>query len=132
MRTPSSRSRIRPPAVVLALLVLAAAAWITATGLASATTSASHHAAKLVLKSHDPATVSGTGFNPRARVRVTFVAAQTFVRRPVTNSLGAFTTTFPTVVDRCSGYSVSASQPGRATVVLRGPAKPECAPASTP
>jgi hypothetical protein len=131
MRTPSSRSRFRRPGAVLALLVLAAAAWIAATGLASANSS-SHRAARLVLKRNDPATVSGTGFKPRSRVRVTFVGAQTFVRRPATTTLGAFTATFPTVVDRCSAFSVSASQPGRATVVLRSPAKPECAPASTP
>ena len=131
MRTPWSRSRFRRAAAILGLLVLAAAAWIAAAGLATATTSG-QHAARLVLKRHDPATVSGTGFKPRSRVRVTFVGAQKYVRRPVTNSLGAFTATFPTVVDRCSGFSVSASQPGLATVVIRSPARPECAPASTP
>jgi hypothetical protein len=131
MRTPSSRSRSHRTGAVLTLLVLAAAAWVAATGLASANTSG-HRAAKLVLRSGDPAIVDGTGFKPRSRVRVTFVGAQTFVRRPVTNSLGAFTATFPTVVDRCSGFSVTASQPGRATVVLANRPKPECAPASTP
>ena len=129
MRTPSSRTRFRRPGAVLALVVLAAAAWIAATGLASASTSG-HRAAKLALVGHDPATVRGTGFKPRARVRVTFDGTQ--VRRPVTNAQGAFTATFQTVVDRCTTWSVTASQPGRATVVLRGPAKPECAPASTP
>ena len=131
MRTASSWSRFRRSGALLVLVVLAAAAWTAATGLASATTSG-HRAAKLVLGSHDPATVSGTGFRTRSRVRVTYVGAQTFVRRPVTNSIGAFTATFPTVVDRCSGFTVSASQPGRATIVLRSPARPECAPASTP
>ena len=131
MRTPSSRSRFLRAAVIPALLVLAAAASIAATGLASANTSG-HRAAKLVLKSHDPATVSGTGFKPRSRVRVTFSSAQTFVRRPMTNALGAFTATFPTVVDRCTAFSVAAIQPGRATVVLRSPPRPECAPAATP
>jgi hypothetical protein len=130
MRTPSSRSRFRRTAAIPVLLVLAAA-WIAATGLAGATTSA-HRAAKLVLRSHDPATVNGTGFKARSRVRVTYAGAQTFVRRPGTNSLGAFTTTFPTVVDRCSGFTVSASQPERAPIVLRSPARPECTPASTP
>lgn len=131
MRTPSSRSRFPRPAAILVLLALAAAASIAATGLASATTGG-HRAPKLVLKSHDPATVSGTGFKPRTRVRVTFAGAQTLLRRAMTNSLGAFTATFPTVVDRCTAFSVSASQPGRATVVLRSPAKPECAPMATP
>jgi hypothetical protein len=131
MRTPSSWSRSRRSGAVLVLVVLAAATWSAVTGLASATTSG-HRAAKLVLKAHDPATVSGSGFTARSRVRVTYDGAETFVRRPVTNSIGAFTTTFPTVVDRCSGFTVSASQPGRATIVLRSPARPECAPASTP
>ena len=72
MRTPPSRSRFRRPAAILVLLVLAAAAWIAATGLAGATTSG-HRAAKLVLRSHDPATVNGTGFKARSRVRVTYV-----------------------------------------------------------
>jgi hypothetical protein len=111
------------------VLALAAAAWIAATGLASANTSG--HLGKLVLKSQDPATVSGSGFRAHKRVRVTFVSTRTFVRRPMTNSLGRFTTTFPTAIDRCTAFSVTASQPGRATVVLRGGAKPACAPMST-
>jgi len=132
MRIALSRPRSRRFAAILALLVLAAVASIAANGLASASTSGSRGKARLALKRYDPATVSGTGFKPRARVRVTFAGAQTFVRRPMTNSLGAFTATFPTVADRCTSWSVTASQPGRATVVLRGPAKPACAPMSTP
>ena len=81
MRTPSSRSRFRRPGAILALLVLAAAAWIAATGLASANTSG-HRAAKLALVGRDPATVRGTGFKPRTRVRVTFDGTQALVRRP--------------------------------------------------
>jgi hypothetical protein len=112
------------------LLLLAAVAWIAASSLASASTP-SLSTARLVLRHQDPATVSGTGFKPRTRIRVTFVGTETFVHRPVTNSQGAFTTTFQTAVDRCTAWSVTANQPGRAAVVLRGP-KPECAPASTP
>ena len=130
MRTAFSRARPRRVGAILALLLLAAVALIAANGLASASTSTSG-AARLVLKQQDPATVSGSGFKPRARVRVTFVGSQTFVRRPVTNSRGAFTATFPTVADRCTSWSVTASQPGRAAERLRGP-KAECAPASTP
>jgi len=112
------------------LFLLAAVASIAANGLASASTS-SGGGARLVLKQKGPATVRGTGFKPRARVRVTFVGMQTVVRRPVTNSQGAFTATFPTVVDRCSAWYVTASQPGRSTVILRGPSKPMCDPSST-
>ncbi len=131
MRRAFRRPRPRRFGAILALLLLAAAASIAANGLASASTS-SGGGARLVLKQHDPATVRGAGFKAQARVRVTFRGAQTFVRRPVTNSQGAFTATFPTVADRCTAWSVTASQPGRSAVVLRGPAKPECAPASTP
>jgi uncharacterized protein (DUF58 family) len=129
MRTALSRPRPRRAGAILAFL-LAAVASIAANGLASASTS-SGGAARLVLKEQNPATVSGTGFKLRARVRVTFVGTQTFVRRPVTNSRGAFTATFPTIADRCTSWSVTAIQPGRASVRLRGP-KAECAPASTP
>ena len=130
MRTPVSPPRPRRFGATLALLLLACAAVIAASSLASANTGR-HRTAKLVLKRRDPATVSGTGFKARHRVRLKFVAARTYVRRPVTNARGAFTMTFPTVVDRCTAWSVSASQRGRATVVLRGP-RPQCAPASTP
>ena len=131
MRTAFSRPRPRRFGAILALLVLATVASIAANGLASASTT-SGGAARLVLKQHSPATVRGTGFTPRTRVRVTFVGTQTVVRRPVTNPRGAFTATFPTVVDRCSAWYVTASQPGRSTVILRGPAQPMCDPSSTP
>jgi hypothetical protein len=59
------------------------------------------------------------------------IARQTFSRYAVVNRAGTFTTAFPAAIDRCSSWSVSASQRHHPTVVLRGP-KPECAPASTP
>ena len=133
MRRRLSRPRPRRFVSILALVLFAAVAAMAVNGLASASTSTgSGGTGRLVLKHRDPATVSGTGFKPRTRVRVTFVGTQTVVHRPVTNALGAFTTTFPMGVDRCSGWSVSASQPGRATIILRGRAEPMCAPMSTP
>jgi hypothetical protein len=131
MRRAFRRPRPRRFGAILALLLGVAVASIAVNGLASASTSKGN-AGRLVLKREDPATVSGTGFKPRARVRVTFVGTQRFVRRPVTNAQGAFTATFPTVTDRCTAWVVTASQPGRAAVVLRGAARPECTPMSMP
>jgi hypothetical protein len=131
MRTPSSRARPRRFGAILALLLLAAAASVAISGLASANTK-THRAARLILKRTNPATVRGTGFRAHKAVRVKFVSAQTVVRHPVTNGQGSFTATFPAVIDRCSVYFVTATQPGRAQVVLRGRPRPECAPARTP
>jgi hypothetical protein len=110
--------------LAVVLLLLAAAATL-ATGAPRA-----HQArAALVLAKRNPATVRGTGFKPNRHVRVTLLGARKAVRRPLANSHGAFTATFSSVViDRCSGWTVTASQPGRATVILHGP-KPECPPA---
>ena len=131
MRIPSSRARSRRFGAILILLLLAAATSVVISGLASAKTH-SRGGARLTLKRTYPATVSGSGFKAHRAVRVKFVGAQTFVRHPVTNGKGAFTAKFPTVVDRCSAWSVTASQRGRATVVLRGRPLAECAPARTP
>jgi hypothetical protein len=77
-------------------------------------------------------TVAGRHFKPRTRVRVTLAVTGTQSRKVQTDAQGAFTTTFSTAIDRCSSWSVTASQPGRAPVVIRGGAKPQCAPAGTP
>ena len=128
MRTALSRSRFRLAGIFVVLLVALGLAAALATGAPTARQAR----AALAVTNHHPATVRGTGFKPSTRVKVTMVEGQTLVRRPLTNSSGTFTTSFPMVIDRCSGFMISASQPGRATVVLRSPAKPECAPASTP
>jgi hypothetical protein len=109
----------------VALLLLLATAATLAIGAPRA-----HQArAALVLTKRSPVTVRGTGFKPNTRVRVTLLEARKAVRRPLANSRGAFTATFASVViDRCSGWTVTANQPGRATVILHAP-KPECAPA---
>jgi hypothetical protein len=86
----------------------------------------------LTLTRRNPVTVSGHGFRPRARVHVRLIATRTLSRTTKANRAGAFFVTFPTVIDRCSSWSISAAQPYSPTAVLRGPAKPECAPASTP
>ena len=128
MRTRLSRSHFHFAGILVVLPVLLGAVAALASGAPTA-----HQArATLVLTSRHPATVRGTGFKPSTRVRVTLLDGQKLVRRPLTNGNGTFTTSFPMVIDRCSVWSISASQPGRAPLVLRSPAKPECAPASTP
>ena len=124
MRAAFSRPRVRLTAALVVLVALLGAAAALASGAQSA-----HQArAALTLTSHDPVTVRGTGFKPNARVRVALLDGRTLVRRPVTNARGAFTTTFSAAIDRCSAWSITATQPGRAPVVVRG-AKPQCAPA---
>jgi hypothetical protein len=88
--------------------------------------------AHLTLVKGNPVTVSGRGFRARVRVHLILVDRGTLARRPEANRNGAFTVTFPTALDRCSGWSVTATQSGRAMVVLRSPAKPECAPMHAP
>jgi hypothetical protein len=126
---------LTPPARRVLAMVMTMALIIGAASLltnASAAPRASGSGARLVLTSKDPITVSGHGFRPRARVHVRLVMERTFSRSPLVNRHGAFTVSFPAVIDRCSTWSLSAGQPHQTTVVLRGPAKPECAPASAP
>ncbi|HYZ81337.1 MAG TPA: hypothetical protein VE571_08725, partial [Solirubrobacteraceae bacterium] len=85
------------------------------------------------MTARSPATVAGRGFKPHTRVHVRLtVVDRTLSRRPLANRAGAFSVQFPTVIDRCSGFTVTASQQNHPAVVLRSPAKPACAPASTP
>lgn len=124
MRTAVRRSHIRLAGAFVALLVLLGAAATLAIGAPRA-----HQArATLVMTTRNPVSVRGTGFRAHTRVRVTLFAPQKQVRRPLTNSRGTFTANFSAVIDRCSGWTVTAAQPGRATVVLHG-ARPECPPA---
>jgi hypothetical protein len=88
--------------------------------------------AHLALVKGNPVTVSGHGFRPRVRVHLVLVDQGTLTRRLLTNRNGRFTVTFPAALDRCSFWSVTATQPGRSMVILRSPAKPECAPLGTP
>src|SRR5690349_24112473 len=99
--------------MVVALLALLA----TAATLAIGASRALQARAALVIARRNPVTVRGTGFRSHTPVRVTLVEAQKLVRRPLTSSRGTFTATFSAVLDRCSGWTITASQPGRATVI---------------
>jgi hypothetical protein len=102
-------------------------------GIASATTdSAKRSRPTLRMVRLNPATVAGRGFTPHRRVHVRLMTGSTLSRRPLANGAGRFTVQFQTVIDRCSGFTVTASQPNHAAVVLHAPPKPECAPAMTP
>ncbi len=87
-----------------------------------------HATPSLAVTSRQPLTIRGRGFRPRGGVRITLTAEHTAVRRLRANRQGAFTVTFSTAVDRCTSWSVSASQQRRVVAVLHG-SKPECPPA---
>jgi hypothetical protein len=126
--TPSRRRRVGAALATAALLAVAAIV-----GIASASTDrAKRSGPSLRMVRGNPATIAGRGFTPHRRVHLRLLVGQTLSRTPVANGAGAFTVQFPTVIDRCSGFTVTASQPNHATVVLRSPAKPACAPAGSP
>ncbi len=127
--TQLARRRTAAVIVTAGLLVLGPS---ILSGASAAPQRSKHSTTRLTLTRRNPVTVSGHGFRPRARVHVRLVATRTLSRTPTANQAGAFTVTFPVVIDRCSAWSVSAAQPHRATAVLRAPPKPECAPASAP
>jgi hypothetical protein len=124
-------TRRRTAAVVAALGLIVAVASLLVGGSATA-----HRtkpvAPSLTLARRSPVLVSGHNFQPRSRVHLRLVAGQTLTRNATANRRGAFTARFSAVIDRCSSWSITASQRHHSAVVLRGPAKPECAPASTP
>jgi hypothetical protein len=126
--TPSRRRRSFAALVTAGLLAVTAIV-----GIASATADhAKRSSPSLRMIHRNPATVAGRGFKPDRRVHVRLVVGHTLSRRPLANRAGAFTVQFPTVIDRCSGFTVTASQQNHPAVVLQAPPKPECAPASTP
>jgi hypothetical protein len=123
--TPSRRRRLSLVLVTAGLLAVPAIV-----GIASATTDqAGTSRASLRMVRLNPVTIAGHGFKAHRRVQVRLMVGHTISRRPLANGAGAFTVQFPTVVDRCSGFRVTASQQNRPTVVLQVPPKPACAPA---
>ena len=123
--TPSRRRRLI--AVIAAAGLLAVAAIV---GIASATTdSVKRSHATLRMTRLNPMTIAGRGFKPHRRVIVRLLGEQTQSRRPLANGAGSFTVQFPVVVDRCSGFTVTASQQNNVVALLRSPARPACAPA---
>ncbi|MGZ4170268.1 MAG: hypothetical protein ACXVRW_06695 [Solirubrobacteraceae bacterium] len=128
MQMPLALSPRRGALFVTMLTVLIAGAL----ALSSASGAGVRPVAHLALVKSNPVTVSGRGFRPRVRVQLRLVANTTLSRRPLAGRNGTFTVTFPAVIDRCSGWRVTATQPGRAPVMLRSPPKPECAPLRAP
>jgi|SRR5689334_15280210 len=131
MRLPLTLSRRRRLTALLVTAALLAVAAIV--GIASATTDqASTSRASLRMVRLNPLTITGHGFKAHRRVHVRLMVGHTISRRPLANRSGSFTVRFPTVIDRCSGFTVTASQQNRPAVVLHAPPKPACAPAMTP
>jgi hypothetical protein len=113
-------------AAALALLICGALILSNASGAGA------RPVAHLTLIKANPVTVSGRGFRAHVRVHLVLTADGTSTRQPRANRAGRFTVTFATALDRCSGWRVTATQPGRSMVVLRSPPKPECAPLRAP
>jgi hypothetical protein len=86
----------------------------------------------LTLTNRNPLTVAGRHFTPRVKVRLVVSASGRQSQRVTPNRRGAFTATFTTAIDRCTIWSVTATQSGQARVLIRGGAKPGCAPAGAP
>jgi hypothetical protein len=128
MRAPLNRSRVRLIAVVVGALAPFIVAGSSLSGAHATAHPARHATPRLRLADRNPATVRGTGFRARSHIRVTLTAGQKFVRRLTASRQGAFTVAFPTAVDRCTVWSVSATPERGASVMLHG-AKPECPPA---
>lgn len=85
-------------------------------------------APRLIPVSSHPLTIQGRHFKPHSHVRVTLTSLVKTTKRVTVKSNGRFTVTFSTVLDRCTQWTVKATQPGRAPVFVRGP-RPQCAPA---
>ena len=109
-------------ALILALIL---AGWLV--GPAPAAGRPAAHRAIALIRS-DPATVRGTGFPARSRLGVALAARHEYVLHVRVSRAGTFTATFPTIVDRCTGWTVTVTQAGAPRLVVRGP-RPECAPA---
>jgi hypothetical protein len=128
MQIPLAHSPRRAALVTAALALMIWGAVI----LSNASGAGARPVAHLTLVKANPVTISGRGFRPHVRVHLVLTAHGTVVRRPMANGTGRFTVTFPTALDRCSGWMVTAAERGRSMVVLRSPAKPECAPLLAP
>jgi hypothetical protein len=121
-----TRPALRRAAAVIAILALAIAAAAILVGAPATAKRSKPPAPRLMLVRRDPATVIGRHFAPRARVHVGVASGPTLTRNPMTDRRGTFTVVFPTIVDRCSSITITASQKHHRTVVLA--AKPECPP----
>jgi hypothetical protein len=128
MQIPPAPVHRRAALLVLTLALLVCGGLV----LSRASGAGARPVAHLALVNGNPVTVSGRGFRPRVRVHLVLVDQGMVKRSPLANHSGRFTVSFATALDRCSFWSVTATQPGRSMVVLRSPAKPECAPLGPP
>lgn len=126
-----SRIRRSPHRVAFAVLAVAVAALVSV-AVGSAAGSSPRPKPTLTLTRRTPATVVGHHFKADAKTQVTLASGAAKQTRTVkTGRHGGFTAKFSMAIDTCAGWSVSASEKGRATVTAHGP-KPLCAPMGTP
>ena len=111
--------------ILLKLLALTA----TMIALGACVAAGSSSGPRLVVLKRHPLTVQGRHFKPHAHVRVTLISSAQTTKRVTVSRSGRFTVTFTQTPDRCTQWTVRATQPGRAPVLVRGP-KPQCLPAS--
>lgn len=115
---------MRKPLQLLALTL----ALVALGSLTAVSASAGLQGPRLFVLSSHPLTIQGRHFKPHAQVRVTLSSLVKTTKRVTVKSSGRFTVSFPGAVDRCTQWTVRATQPGRGPVLVRGP-KPQCAPA---
>lgn len=111
---------MRKPLTLLALVALGSL-------IAISSAAGSSHAPSLKPIKQHPFTVQGSYFKPHAHVKVTLMWTAKTTKTVTVGRYGRFTVSFNQAVDRCTQWSVRATQPGHASVLIRGP-KPQCAP----
>ena len=107
----------------LGLLIVVAAL----IGAGGAGAGAEHAKPTLRLLDRSPVKVSGRGFVPRERIRVSVIADTTHTRRVMAGASGTFTATvLQTALPRCEGLRILATGGAGSRAVLKVLPQPAC------